>query len=132
KLEVKVRDLLRSEQKLAIRKLAASGKIGLPPQLKDYIPPFEALLNGTAASPAAVLTPAPANSATPFNAATPVKPAVPVAAPGFEDIFLHDAIGGILLIEQEGPEKLRLTAAQRKKLAVLWPTIRPRLNANLW
>lgn len=140
-LDEQVRTVLAQDQKAAIRALLSGRKVHLPPTLKAYVTPFESLLDGTyqkgalaAAEAAPPRTSPSARPATPQSIPTPrpqtSRPAT--AADPFEDIYLHDAIGAILVIEREGPPEARLTAAQRLALKQLWPEIRKRLEANDW
>lgn len=144
-LDDQVRAILTSEQKAAIRTLASSGKVRLPPSLADYTKPFELLLAGKYTK-GAMPSPVAAGPGTPSGApsAVPGKPTgVPAgdqSSPGakqpaeepFDDIFLHDAVAGLIAIERDGPASLRLSTAQRKQIEELWPDIRRRLEANDW
>lgn len=140
-LDDQVRAILTPAQKSAIRTLLSQGKISLPSSLAAYAKPFDMLLAGRytkgamqmpmAAAPG---TPSPASGA---HAGSPgdgkaQAGAKPSADQDFKDIFLHDAVGGLIVIERDGPSALRLSTAQRKQIEKLWPDIRHRLEANDW
>ena len=138
-LDDQVRKILTSPQKAEIRTLISGGKVHLPPKLSEYVQPFEQLLQGkyvkgafhAAASPAPGI-PSGAPAGLPSGAPAPGQGTASPAAEPFDDIFLHDAIGGLIVIERDGPAPLKLTAEQRGELEKLWPEIRKRLEGNDW
>lgn len=140
-LDEQMRAILTPEQKAAIRTLVSTGKVHLPPSLAEYVKPFALLLAGKYTK-GAMPSPTAAPPGTPSGApgAPTGGPASGKSTPGakqpaeepFDDIFLHDAVGGLIAIRRDGPAPLRLSAAQRKQLETLWPDIRKRLEANDW
>jgi hypothetical protein len=49
-----------------------------------------------------------------------------------DDLHLQDMLGGILKIEADGPDDLRLRDVQKNQLKALWPQILKQLESNQW
>ncbi|NDD29477.1 MAG: hypothetical protein EB084_14545 [Proteobacteria bacterium] len=76
----------------------------------------------------------PGDVAAPAGAASasPAGGAAPVAGDSYEDLFLHDMVGGLIAVSAQPEAKaLRLTPEQRDALRRLWPDIRGVLAGNV-